>query len=232
MDYIPSYKGVLKRKEKTKDGEPNVGKKKALETAATKKKPKQPRVKLSTFGWSAAEWFEPFRSDNIWEPVLPGLNFPLQVIDPTPEEMSRRNIPRPVIPMKTTNPARARGSSDQQQRDKRQKTSSDIPQASGSQPSHPEERRAPTPREDIPEPHVGTNEPPAEKIVQREFSPSYTSPDGRVVLLNDSVKAEPSLVVTLLRGLALPRDVDQVPIDLLAGLGEMCSHLVQVSILT
>ncbi|KAG5516532.1 hypothetical protein RHGRI_037293 [Rhododendron griersonianum] len=51
--------------------------------------------------------------------------------------------------------------------------------------------------------------------------------DGRVLLLKDSVKEEPNLAVTLLRGLALPRDYDQVPTDLLPGLGEMCSHLVQ-----
>ncbi|KAG5516533.1 hypothetical protein RHGRI_037293 [Rhododendron griersonianum] len=44
--------------------------------------------------------------------------------------------------------------------------------------------------------------------------------DGRVLLLKDSVKEEPNLAVTLLRGLALPRDYDQVPTDLLPGLGE------------
>ncbi|KAG5557181.1 hypothetical protein RHGRI_007450 [Rhododendron griersonianum] len=58
--------------------------------------------------------------------------------------------------------------------------------------------------------HLETREPPAEVVDRREFSPSYTSHDGRVVLLNDSVKAEPSLAVTLLRGLALSRDVDQM----------------------
>lgn len=56
-------------------------------------------------------------------------------------------------------------------------------------------------------------------------------PDGRVLLLNDFVKEEPNLAVTLLRGLALPRDYEQVPTDLLPGLGEMCSHLVQVCLL-
>lgn len=70
-----------------------------------------------------------------------------------------------------------------------------------------------------------------EAVVRREFSPSYTMPDGRVLLLNDSMKEEPNLAVTLLRGLALPKDYDQVPTELLPGLGEMCSHLVQVSLL-
>lgn len=57
-------------------------------------------------------------------------------------------------------------------------------------------------------------------------------PDGRVLLFNDSVKEEPNLAVTLLKGLALPRDYDQVPTDLIPGLGEMCSHLVQVNLFT
>ncbi|KAG5524682.1 hypothetical protein RHGRI_031382 [Rhododendron griersonianum] len=51
--------------------------------------------------------------------------------------------------------------------------------------------------------------------------------DGRVLMLKDSVKEEPNLAVTLLRGLALPRDCDQLPTELIPGLGDMCSHLVQ-----
>lgn len=86
--------------------------------------------------------------------------------------------------------------------------------------------------ENIPEPHIDTSEPLAEAMVWREFNPSYTSPNGRVILLNDSVKAKPSLTVTLLKGLALSRDMDQVPTDLLSGLSEMCLHLVQVHLLT
>lgn len=82
------------------------------------------------------------------------------------------------------------------------------------------------PSMNVPELHLETREPSAEAVDRRGFSPSYTSHDGRVVLLNDSVKAEPSLAVTLLRGLALSRDVDQVPFELLPGLGEMCSHFV------
>lgn len=58
--------------------------------------------------------------------------------------------------------------------------------------------------------------------------PSYAGPDGRVVLFSDSIKAELGLSISLLRGLALPRDVDQVPSELIPGLTEMCSHLVQV----
>lgn len=232
LDYVPSYKGVLKRKEKRKEGEPNIGKKKAPTVVeGAKKKTKQPRVRLPTFRKSAAHWFEPLRLDDVEEPILLGLNVPLQSIDPTTEEMSRRNVPRSDIPTKTTNLARTRGPSNSQ-REERQKTTNEPTSPSSSQPVHPEELRVPTPNVIIPEPHIETYKPPVEAIIHREFSPSYTSPYGRVVLLNDFVKAEPSIAITLLRGLALPRDMDQVPTDLFPRLGEMCSHLVQVYLLT
>ncbi|KAG5557192.1 hypothetical protein RHGRI_007461 [Rhododendron griersonianum] len=140
--------------------------------------------------------------------------------------MLRRNIARTVIPTCTSNPARTRDHSDSQ-REKRQKTTHDPTPPSSSQPVQPEELRVSMPSVNVPELHLETREPSTEAVDRREFSLSYTSHDGRVVLLNDSVKAEPSLVVTLLRGLALSRDVDQVPFELLPGLGEMCSHFVQ-----
>lgn len=80
-------------------------------------------------------------------------------------------------------------------------------------------------------PHIDLTNPETVAAIQRPFSPSYAMPDGRIVLLKDSVKEEPNLAVTLLRGLALPRDCDQVPSELLPGLAEMCSHLVQVRLL-
>ncbi|KAG5516531.1 hypothetical protein RHGRI_037293 [Rhododendron griersonianum] len=143
--------------------------------------------------------------------------------------MSRRNIPRPSIPTKSANPARSRSTDQQQQKEKRQKLSEDVPPPSASQ-SVPSEIRRPSPPKDLgrrPESHVDLTGASAEAEVHRPFSPSYTMADGRVLLLKDSVKEEPNLAVTLLRGLALPRDYDQVPTDLLPGLGEMCSHLVQ-----
>ncbi|KAG5563118.1 hypothetical protein RHGRI_005762 [Rhododendron griersonianum] len=145
--------------------------------------------------------------------------------------MSRRNIPRPVIPTKIVNPARGRSAPDQQQqqKEKRQKLSEDIPPPNVSL-SAPSEGLRPSPPKDLGHPaerHVDLTGAVAEAKVQRPFSPSYTMVDGRVLLLKDSVNEEPNLVVTLLRGLALPRDYDQVPTDLLPGLGEMCSHLVQ-----
>lgn len=135
---------MLRRKKK-EDGEPSVQKKKAPTGAGEAKKTKrQPRVKLPKFGWTAEEWLEPLLTDDVFEAVIPGLNVPLRIIDLTPEEMSRRNIPRPVIPIKMTNPARSRSSTEQQQqqREKKQKTSADVPQQSVSLATHPEDSRA------------------------------------------------------------------------------------------
>ncbi|KAG5543441.1 hypothetical protein RHGRI_016241 [Rhododendron griersonianum] len=63
--------------------------------------------------------------------------------------MSRRNILRPVIPTKSANPARGRGASDQQQqKEKRQKLSEDVPPSNASQ-SVPSEIRRPSPPKDL-----------------------------------------------------------------------------------
>ncbi|KAG5525675.1 hypothetical protein RHGRI_032090 [Rhododendron griersonianum] len=186
---------------------------------------------MPKIGYTAEEWLTPLRSEDIFEPPIPGFNVPLQIHEPIAEEMSRRNIPRPVIPTKTANPARGRSAPDQQQqqREKRQKLSKDIPPPNISQ-SAPSEGLRTSPPKDLGHPaerHVDLTGAVAEAEIQRQFSPSYTMPDGRVLMLKDSVKEEPNLAVTLLRGLALPRDCDQVPTDLLLGLGEMCSHLRQ-----
>ncbi|KAG5553168.1 hypothetical protein RHGRI_011140 [Rhododendron griersonianum] len=143
--------------------------------------------------------------------------------------MSRRNIPRPSIPTKSANPARGRSTDQQQQQQKKQRLSDDIPPPSASQ-TVPSETRRPSPQKDLgcqTESRVDLDGGPVEAEVPRPFSPSYTMADGRVLMLKDSVKEELNLAVTLLRGLALPRDYDQLPTELLPGLGDMCSHLVQ-----
>ncbi|KAG5547934.1 hypothetical protein RHGRI_013572 [Rhododendron griersonianum] len=143
--------------------------------------------------------------------------------------MSRRNIPRPSIPTKSANPARGRGADQQQQQQKKQKLSEEVPPPSASKTA-PSETRRPPPQKDQDrqtESPVDLDSCPAEAEVPRPFSPSYTMADGRVLMLKDSVKEEPNLAVTLLRGLALPRDCDQLPTELIPGLDDMCSHLVQ-----
>ncbi|KAF7150811.1 hypothetical protein RHSIM_Rhsim02G0015100 [Rhododendron simsii] len=184
--------------------------------------PKRQRgVKLPKIGYTAEEWLTPLGADDT--PV------PLKVVEPSADEMSRRNIPRPVIPTKSANPSRARGSSDEPNRqgEKRQKTSADALQPRPvSQPSF-EKVPSPPKEKGVDIPAIDLTDPETEAAILRQFSPSYTMPDGRVLLMKDSVKEEPNLAVTLLRGLALPRDYDQVPTELMPGLGEMCSHLVQ-----
>ncbi|KAG5524684.1 hypothetical protein RHGRI_031382 [Rhododendron griersonianum] len=229
LDYEPSYKGVLKKKDKKKDGEPSdliKGKKSGQPSQGTKKKrvptdtegPSQKRqkgVRLPKIGFSAEEWLSLLGQD---------------IREPTEAEMSRRNIPRPSIPTKSANPARGRGADQQQQQQKKQKLSDEVPPPSASKTA-PSETRRPPPQKDQgrqTESPVDLDSGPVEAEVPRSFSPSYTMVDGRVLMLKDSVKEEPNLAVTLLRGLALPRDCDQLPTELIPGLGDMCSHLVQV----
>ncbi|KAG5552676.1 hypothetical protein RHGRI_010691 [Rhododendron griersonianum] len=143
--------------------------------------------------------------------------------------MSRRNIPRPTIPTKSANPARGRGADQQQQQQKKQKRSDEMPPPSTSK-TVPSETRRPSPQKDQgrqTESRIDLDSGPVEAEVPRPFSPTYMMADGRVLMLKDSVKEEPNLAVTLLRGLALPRDYDQLPTELIPGLGDMCSHIVQ-----
>ncbi|KAG5545492.1 hypothetical protein RHGRI_017851 [Rhododendron griersonianum] len=136
--------------------------------------------------------------------------------------MSRRNIPRPSIPTKSANPARGRGTDQQQQQQKKQKLSDEVPPPSASKTA-PSETRRPPPQKDQgrqAEGHIDLDGGPAEPEVSRPFSPTYTTADGRVLMLKDSVKEEPNLAVTLLRGLALSRDCDQLPTELIPGLGD------------
>ncbi|KAF7152420.1 hypothetical protein RHSIM_Rhsim01G0019100 [Rhododendron simsii] len=186
---------------------------------------RQQGVKLPKIGYTAEEWLTPLCAEQI--PI------PIRIVEPSAEEMSRRNIPRPTIPTKSANPAKTRGASDDlvQQKEKRQKTTTDALQ-SGSAHQSPIEKIRPSLSKEkegdvVLEPHIDLTDPETEAAILRQFSPSYTMPDSRVLLLKDSVKEEPNLAVTLLRGLALPRDYDQVPTELMPGLAEMCSHLVQ-----
>lgn len=99
LDYVPFYKGVLRKKDKRKEGEPSRRKRGAPSgTKGAKKGLKQLRVRLPTFRKNAEFWFGPPKPSDVEEPILPGLNVPLQFIDPSAEDMSRKNIARPVIP--------------------------------------------------------------------------------------------------------------------------------------
>ncbi|KAG5563918.1 hypothetical protein RHGRI_000187 [Rhododendron griersonianum] len=111
---------------------------------------RQKGVRLPKVGYTAEERLSPLGQEDFSEPSVPGFNVPLQIHEPTVEEMSRRNVPRPVIPTKTTNPARGRSASDQQQqqKDKRQRLSQDVPPPNTSQIVPPEIPR-PSPPKDL-----------------------------------------------------------------------------------
>lgn len=65
-------------------------------------------------------------------------------------------------------------------------------------------------------------------VAVQEFAPSFALAEGRVVTVEDSVKLEPGLTVTMLQGLALPRDMEKVPQDLQPSLVHASAYLVQV----
>lgn len=93
LDYKPSYKGVLKKKEKKKEGELSEKDKQKrgdqTTTGATQKKrevapnaggarkKRQAGVRLSKIGYTAEEWLTPLGGSDIFEPMLLGLNIPL-----------------------------------------------------------------------------------------------------------------------------------------------------------
>ncbi|KAG5522131.1 hypothetical protein RHGRI_034351 [Rhododendron griersonianum] len=115
--------------------------------------------------------------------------------------MSRRNIPRPSIPTKNANPARGRGTDQQQQQQqqKKQKLSDEVPPPSASKTA-PSETRRPPPQKDQgrqAEGPIDLEGGPSEAEVLRPFSPTYTTADGRVLMLKDSVKEEPNLAAAL-----------------------------------
>lgn len=66
------------------------------------------------------------------------------------------------------------------------------------------------------------------KVIAQEFAPSFGSAEGRLVTIEDSVKAKPSLAITILQGLALPKDMKKVPQELQPSLINAGAHLVQV----
>lgn len=199
LDYKPSYKGVLKKKEKKKESEEGQlkegpqsiagatqkRKKVVFSTEGTRQK-RQKGVRLPKIGYTAAEWLTPLGADDVAEQ--------------TAEEMSRRNIPRPPILTKLANSAKGSGSSgkEPQQREKKQKVLADTIQLSVPQVIPVADSRASDPREKelIANPHVDLIDLKIEAAILRQFSPSYTMPDDRVLLMKDSVKEEPNLAVT------------------------------------
>lgn len=68
----------------------------------------------------------------------------------------------------------------------------------------------------------------ASRAIVQEFAASFALAEGRVVSVEDSVKLEPGLAVTMLRGLALPNDMKMVLKELQPSLVHASAYLVQV----
>lgn len=81
---------------------------------------------------------------------------------------------------------------------------------------------------------------PAEKATHRQsalteksssavpFTPSFTTEDGRRLTVADSVQQDPPLVITLLQGLGLPRDMKQVPRGIEGNLDALFTSIAMV----
>lgn len=151
---------------------------------------KRPRVRLSTFRKSVAYWFGPTKPSNIEELILLGFNVPLQTVVPIFEDMSRRNIARPVIPTKSSAPTRSRDPADTQ-REKRQKTTQDTAPPSSSQPVQAEDINVPAPNVAIPELLLETREPPWRQSFSGSSARPMSVPMGGSFFL--MIPSKPSL---------------------------------------
>lgn len=226
LSYTPSYKGVLKKRERKK---PNEKRNQARPSEMIRGKRKagagrgQERPKKK--GRSTAYWFG--LEGEVEEPIFPGLNVPLQSVEQSFREMSRRNVIRPNI--RDDHPVVRSGTPAAQARDKRQKTSEDIRATETAEPQGSNKDSVPVQSTTSSSAMVMNREDTAmEAIVHQRFSPSYANEKGKLVSLEDSMKAEPRITLTFLQGLALPKDMEQVPEEMNPNLVEMCSHLVQV----
>lgn len=158
--------------------------------------------------------------------MLPGIDVPLQtIVLEFTEEMSRRNVV--WVNLRDNVSARQNASDLPEPVEKRQKITHDFFPSKPSTPRPLEKERteaSATGGSKVASKPVGS----AGHVMVQEFAPSYASANGRLVTIEDSVKADPSLAVTMLQGLALPKDMEKVPQDLQPSLIHASAYLVQV----
>lgn len=215
LGYIPSFKGKLKRKEeeerepskkagvKKKGGEKWKGE---SQLAGGSKKGKEPRVKFPTFRKPVEFWFQKSQ-----QAELSAINIPLWTIIPdSTEGLSWRNVVR--VNLRDGISAWASEPEAAEPQEKRQKTHNFFP-ARPPTPCPPE--KEPT------ESSAAGGSKAVQKsvgstgyVVAQEFTPSFALAKGRLGTIDDGVKTELGLAVTMLRGLALPKDMERVPKDL------------------
>lgn len=61
------------------------------------------------------------------------------------------------------------------------------------------------------------------------FAPEFVCPDGHVISVADSLAENPILAMTLLNGVALPRDMEELPTAKAQNMAELCLHIAKVS---
>lgn len=144
LDYIPSYKGVLRkrpRKKMTEGGEEPAS---TSRVEKRKRAPRALRVRQLTNRNSASYWFGLNQEED--KLVIPGYHVPLRAVDLSlDEEMAhQRNVVRPNIRDET--PTVRAGVSSSTHQEKRQKTTHDSPTQVSSevQASRTNQRAAPS----------------------------------------------------------------------------------------
>jgi hypothetical protein len=60
------------------------------------------------------------------------------------------------------------------------------------------------------------------------FVPEFVCPDGHVISVADSLAEHPILAMTLLNGVALPRDMEELPTAKAQNMAELCLHIAKV----
>lgn len=181
--------------------------KRGLRRGGAKRKRQEPRVRLLSYKKSAGYWF-----DDVQEPVVPGFNVPLRtIVLDFADEMSRRNTVR--VNLKGNTPIAPSGSEPVMPQEKRQKTTHDFLTTRPPAP-RPMEKEKPKASSVSGSGAALKAVDTARAIVTQEFSPSFAAVDGRLVTIEDSVKADPGLVVIVLQGLTLPKDMERIPKDL------------------
>ncbi|KAI8530178.1 hypothetical protein RHMOL_Rhmol11G0035600 [Rhododendron molle] len=185
LGYIPSYKGKLKRREKEGEQRP-IGESQEGERA---------EEKFPTFRKTADFWFQKSRPTDI-----PGINTPLQTLIPKfGEQMGRRNVVRVNIRDSTT--VRHKETDVTELVEKRQKFTHEFFLTRPPMPFPREKDQTESSAvggSKAAEKSVGL----AGRAIVQEFVPSFAMAEGRVVTIEDSVKLEPGLAVTMLHGLA------------------------------
>lgn len=128
----------------------------------------------------------------VQEPILLGLNVPLRSVAPIFEETmaSRRSVQRQNI--KDNQPVGRTGTSSAAPPEKRQKTTHDSQSQRTVEPQgFGKDKQVGLSATSGSAPLVNREDTTMETVIQKPFSPSLADVDGKLVLLDDCVRADP-----------------------------------------